>query len=297
MLKQRPGEICRVVTFHLVSCLFLYMHRIPFITILAVLTALPAYPQTAATAHGERFTIIQNGKNLGQSEYSTAPVAGGETLHSSGSMQLKDFSYHFDNTVTVDTQGNLVRDQLTGSVHGAKASGNDIRFDTASDATGRSLQINITADGKQSTNTVDRHRNSVLLPDLDPAAYALMVRLALEHPKSAWIIIPKENGIEVPAEYTQAADLTGTLGGQTVTVKHSIVAISAENSLVVELFYTPQGKLLEADLNAQNFYVTRDGFKLSNRPRPVAPPPGPALRQEGVGNQSQEGQSPVQPQR
>lgn len=268
------------------------MQCIPAITLLAVFTALPAHPQAAAPAHSEHFTIIQNGKSLGQTEYSTAPIAGGETLHSNGNMQLKDFSYRFDDTVTVDTQGNLVRDQLTGSVHGAKASGNDIRFDTASDATGRSLQINITANGKQSTNTVDRHRNSVLLPDLDPAAYALMVRLALEHPKSAWIIIPKENGIEVPAEYTQAADLTGTLGGQSITVKHSIVAVSAENSLVVELFYTPEGKLLEADLNAQNFYVTRDGFKLSNRPRPVAPPPGPAPQGEGQGSQPQDGQAP-----
>ncbi len=268
------------------------MHRIPVLTFLATLTALAAYPQTAAPARGELFTIIQNGKSLGKAEYSTAPVAGGETLHSTGSMQLKDFSYRFDDTVTVDTQGNLVRDQLTGSVHGAKASGNDIRFNTASDPTGRSLQINITANGKQSTNTVDRHRNSVLLPDLDPAAYALMVRLALVQPKSAWIIIPKENGIEVPAEYTQAADLTGTLGGQSITVKHSIVAVSAENSLVVELFYTPEGKLLEADLNAQNFYVTRDSFKLSNRPKPVAPPPGAAPQREGQGSQSQDGQVP-----
>lgn len=257
------------------------MHCILSIALLAALTALPVYPQAASSAHSEQFAILQNGKSLGRAEYSVAPVTGGETLHSTGSIQLKNFSYRFDDTLTVDAQGNLVRDQLTGSVHGAKVTGNDIHFDTASDATGRSLQMTIVADGKQTTNTVDRHRNSVLLPDLDPAAYALMVRLALEQPKTAWIVIPKENGIEVPAEYTQAADLPGTLGGQSVIVKHSIVAISTENSLVVELFYTPEGKLLEADLNAQNFYIVRDGFKLGSRPKLVAPPAGVAPQQEG----------------
>ncbi len=303
-MKREPGGTRRVRYFSVFLVSVPYMHRFQLIAVLAALTPLPVYPQAAAPAHGEHFTITQNGKNLGQAEYSTVPVAGGETLHSTGSMQLKDFSYRFNDTVTVDAQGNLVRDQLTGSVHGVKASGNNISFDTASDATGRSLQINITADGKQSTNTVDRHRNSVLLPDLDPAAYALMVRLAREQPKSAWIVIPKENGIEVPAEYTQAGDLAGTLGGHSITVKHSIVAISTENSLIVELFYTPEGKLLEADLNAQNFYVTRDGFKLLNRPKPVAPPAGqapqPASDTAPQQGQPQDGQAPQnapQPQR
>ncbi len=229
-----------------------------------------------AQAQAAHYSIMQNGKPLGEAQYSTTPVAGGSTLTSSGSMKLNTFAYSFHNTATVDAQGNLVRDQLTGSVHGAKASGNNIQFNTASDPTGRSLQITVNADGKQSTNEVDRHRNTVLAPDLDPAAYTLMAHLASAQPKTAWVLIPKENGILVPAEYTHLGDLSGTLNGKSVPVKHAVAALNDQNSIVIELFYSGDGQLLEADLNAQNFFVVRDGFKLLNRPKPVAPPHGQA---------------------
>ncbi len=264
------------------------MRRLFLLPSAFLFTASLAYAQTALPAGGH-YDITQNGKMLGQAQYAVAPVAGGSTLTSGGQMKLNTFSYSFNNTVTVDAQQNLVRDTLTGSVHGAKASGNDIRVTTASDATGRSLQISVNASGKQTTNTVDRHRNTVLAPDLDPAAYALMAHLAITKPKTAWVVIPKENGILVPAEYTEVADLNGTLNGRNVPIKHAIVALSDQNSVVIELFYTGDGTLLEADLNAQNFRVVHDGFKLLNRPKPVAPPHGEAPQQDPNAQQGQQG--------
>ena len=251
----------------------------------------------ALRAGGAHYTITQNGKALGDAQYAVAPISGGATLTSSGHLKLDNFTYSFSNTATVDAQGNLARDQLTGSVHGAKASGNNIQFDTAADSTGKSFQIHINADGKQSTNTVDRHRNTVLAPDLDPAAYTLMTHLILTQPQTAWVLIPKQTGILVPAEYTPEADLNGTLNGQNVTVKHTVVVMSSQNSIVIELFSTAAGELLEADLNAQNFYVTRDGFKLLNRPKPVPPPAGEAPQQGQNGQPGQQqpnGQAPPQ---
>lgn len=260
----------------------------------ASLPGLPAAAQVALPAGGAHYTITQDGKHLGEAQFTTASVPGGNTLSSSGHMQLKAFSYNFSNRVTVDAQGNLVRDELTGSVHGAKASGNDIRFMTASDATGRNLQITIDASGKQSTNSVDRHRNTVIAPDLDPAAYVLMVKIAREHPQTAWVLIPKETGLLVPALYTPMADLHGTLNGQNVAVKHTVVALSDENSIVIELFATEDGQLLEADLNAQNFFVVRDGFSLLNRPKPVAPPAGEPPQQGDPNAQGVQGQPGTQ---
>ncbi len=255
-----------------------------------------AHAQATLPTGNAHYTITQNGKTLGDAQYSVAPISGGATVSSSGRLKLDKFAYSFTSTATLDAQGNLVRDQLNGSVHGAKASGNNIQFDTASDPTGKSFQIHINADGKQSTNTVDRHRNTILVPDLDPAAYALMAHLVLAKPATAWVLIPKETGILVPAEYTPAADLNGTLNGQNVTVKHSIAVLSSQNSIVIELFYTGAGELLEADLNAQNFYVTQDGFKLLNRPKPVPPPAGEAPQQDQNGQQpqGQPGQQPPQ---
>ncbi len=207
-------------------------------------------------------------------------------------MALANFSYSFHNQATVDGGLNLVRDTLTGSVNGAKAHASDISFNTASDATGRELQINISAEGKQTTNTIDRHRNTVLTPDLDPGAYMLMARMALANPETAWVLIPKENGLLVPAAYQTKGDVQGSLNGATVDVKHTTAALSDANAITLELYYTPDGQLMEADLNAQNFYVVRDGFKLLQHPAPTPPPAGqapppPGEQGDPQGNQQQ----------
>ncbi len=248
------------------------MHRFFFGLLLFPLAASAA----ALPSAGGHFRITEEGKQLGEARFSVAPISGGATLQSSGSMQLNKFSYSFRNATTVDAEANLVRDELTGSVHGAQTSADNIQFSTASDPTGRFFQIRVDADGKQTTNTVDRHRNLVLAPDLDPAAYTLMAHFALAEPQTAWMLIPKQNGILVPAEYTRVAELTGTLEGRSIPVEHSVVALGGENALVIELFYTLEGTLLEADLNTQNLRVVRDGFELKNHPMPVAPPRGQA---------------------
>jgi len=57
------------------------------------------------------------------------------------------------------------------------------------------------------------------------------------------------------------------------------VIVSAQNAISVELYYTSEGNLLEADLPEQNFNIVRDDFRLDNRPhytppRSAAPPQG-----------------------
>jgi hypothetical protein len=263
---------------------------------LLVLMAAPsaALAQSALRLGTTQYTVTQNGKHVGDAQSSTAPISGGDVLTSSGGMKLDKFSYSFQSSATVDSQGNLVRDRLTGSVHGAKVSGTNIQFDTASDSSGRSFQINITADGKHTTNSVTRHRNTVLMPDLDPAAYALMAHLALSQPQTAWVLVPKQDGILVPAHYRLLTDLNATLNGQHITVKHSAVAVGIQNAIVVELFYTESGDLLEADLDAQGLEIAQNGFKLLNRPKPVPPPVGEAPQQGGQQEQPQPGQNQPQ---
>jgi hypothetical protein len=61
-------------------------------------------------------------------------------------------------------------------------------------------------------------------------------------------------------------------------VHHTSVIVSEQNGITIELYYTSDGRLLEADLPEQNFYVIQDGFRLQNRPhytppRGSAPPP------------------------
>lgn len=255
--------------------------RLPVFAVLASLLAPAAFCQTAAVPSGpSHFTLVEadNGKAVGSADASVAAVLGGYEINSHGDLKMAKFTYSFANSNRLDPQLNIVRDQLTGTVNGAQ-----VTFTLDSDPTGRQFQISISDSGKTTTNTVDRHQHLVLLPDLDPAAYIEMAHFALERPPTTWIIIPKQNGLLVPAQYDAEPDVRGTLQGQSTMAHHTSVIVSEENGITVELYYTSDGRLLEADLPEQNFYVIRDGFKLDNRPHYTPPrgnPPSPGAQQQ-----------------
>lgn len=247
----------------------------------------PALP--AGAAH---YTLVQanDGKAVGSADYTVTAAPNGYQVSSQGDLKMAKFTYTFTDNNRLDGQLNIVHAQLSGTVNGAQ-----VTFNLASDATGRQFQVDIAAQGKNTTNSFDRHQNTVLLPDLDPAAYVAMTHFALAHPPTAWIVIPKENGVLVPAEYTDQPDARATWHGQSTVVHHTSVVVSAQNAVTVELYYRSDGQLLEADLPEQNFYVIQDGFKLENRPH-YAPPRGsaPPPQQPGAPQQPPQG-GPPQP--
>jgi hypothetical protein len=225
--------------------------------------------QTAIPAGSEHYKIFQGDKVVGSSQYSVTPTAAGYTITSSGDLRLSKFSYDFNNTQYLDHMLNLVSDRITGTVNGSA-----VTFTATSDPTGRQFNINVNAKGKDQQNKFDRHQHLALLPDLDAAGYMLLTRVGLENPQVSWVLIPKETGLLVPTVYNGDAAVRGRLGGREINVQHTTVAVSAQNAINVELFYTPDGQLMEADLPQQNFYVVRDGFKLINRPK-FTPPRSP----------------------
>jgi hypothetical protein len=249
----------------------------PFAFAGAVLAQAPPLP--AGQSH---FNLVQanDGKIVGSADCSVTPAPGGYRIASHGDLKMPKFTYTFTNENRLDSQLDIVHDQLTGTVKGAQ-----VTFTLASDPSGRQFQVNIVAGGKTTTNSFDRHQHTALLPDLDPAAYTAMVHFAIEHPATTWIVIPKQNGLLVPAEYTADPGVHGTFHGQPVDAHHTSVIVSAQNGISVELYYTSEGALLEADLPEQNFYVIRDDFKLDSRPhytppRGTAPPPSQGQPQE-----------------
>jgi len=257
-----------------------------------------AFAQTATLVPGTaNYTIEQNGKKLGTATYTIQNPPNKYVVTSSGKMSLDKFSYAFSNTQKLDTSLNLITDQLSGVV-----SGKAVSFNVKTDPTGRQFQIDVSANGQQQNNTIDRSQNTVLLTDLDPLAYTVLTHIALRSPSHSWALIPKENGFLVPATFSPQPDTKGTLNGQSITVKYTSAAISSQNAITIELFYSPDGTLLEADLPQQNFYVIRDGFHLTNRPKPPAPPhgqappPPPQQQQQGQGQQGppQQQQPPQQ---
>lgn len=246
-----------------------------------------ACAQTPALPPGQsHFTIVQanDGKTVGSANCTVATLPTGYQITSHGDLKMPKFTYSFTNDNRLDSRLNIVRDQLGGEVNNAQ-----VTFTLGSDPSGRQFQVRIDASGKTTTNVFDRHQHTVFLPDLDPAAYSAMVHFAIEKPATTWIVIPKQEGLLVPALYTDGTPVHGSFHGQPVDARHTTVTVSDQNGISVELYYTSEGMLLEADLPEQNFYVIRDDFKLQARPHyepphGSAPPPG----------QNQPGQQPPQ---
>lgn len=228
------------------------------------LGAASVYGQSIALPAGQsQFVIEQNGKTLGHTESNIVAESDGYAIESHGEMAFGRFRYSFTNHNRLDADLNIIRDSLTGTVNGQQAS-----FSAVSSTDGRSLILQSSGAGKAENSVITRHRNMVLLPDFDAASYVEMVHFALTNPSDAWVLLPKQKGILVPANYVPDSALRGLWNGGSVTVDHTTVVINAQNSVSVELYYSADGTLLEADLPQQNFYVIRSGFRLLNRPKP-----------------------------
>lgn len=247
--------------------------RLPLLVLLFSMT-LPALAQGIPVGQNH-YALVQahDGKTVGSADCTVSSIASGYQIDSRGNLSMAKFSYSFTNSNRLDPQLNIVRDQLSGTVNGQQ-----VTFGLTSDSTGRQFQVSIVASGRTTTNTFDRHQHTVLLPDLDPAAYIEMAHFALNHPPTAWSVIPKQNGVLVPSDYESQPDAHGTLQGQAVLVHHTSVVVNALNGITAEIYYTSDGTLLESDLPEQNFYVIHEGFRLENRPqyqppRGSAPPP------------------------
>ncbi|QNI32787.1 hypothetical protein H7849_01945 [Alloacidobacterium dinghuense] len=247
------------------------MKRLNLFLCAAALVTSTTFAQTELTPGTVSYSIEQNSKKLGTASYTIQNAPNKYIVTSTGKMTEDKFSYAFSNTQKLDMSLNLITDQLSGVVDGKAVS-----FSASSDPTGRQFKLDISANGTQQNNSVDRNQNAVLLTDLDPAAYMVLANIAMRNPTHSWALIPKENGFLVPVTFSPQPDTQGRLNGQPVSVKYVSAAIGGQNAITIELFYSADGHLLEADLPQQNFYVIRDGFKLTNRPKPPTPPPGQA---------------------
>lgn len=232
-----------------------------WLPVLLLSLSLPVFGQSVALPAGQsQFTIMQNGKTLGHTESNIDRLSNGYSIESHGEMELGKFQYSFTSQNRLDPMLNLVQDSITGTVNGKEAS-----FDAASSSNGRQIIIHASGGGKNESNTVTRHQNLVVVPDFDPAAYTEMVHFAMAQPRYSWVLIPKGNGILVPCGYVNKGGAEGRINGRTVTLRHTTVIVSAQNSVQIELYYTSDGTLMEADLTGQNFHVVRNGFEMVNR--------------------------------
>src|SRR5271155_325377 len=177
------------------------MNRLNFFLCAAALVTSTTFAQTALTPGTVSYSIEQNGKKLGAASYTIQNAPNKYIVTSNGKIAEDKFSYAFSNTQKIDTSLNLITDQLSGVV-----SGKAVSFNATADPTGRQFKLEISANGTQQSNAVDRNQNTALLTDLDPAGYMLLAKIAMRSPTHSWGMIPKENGFLVPITFSPQPD-------------------------------------------------------------------------------------------
>jgi hypothetical protein len=239
----------------------------------------------ADTAH---FTINQGNHPVGRSDFSILPVKQGSiattaaySVTSHGTLSIQNTKYSFSGSGSLDGDLSILQEDLNGIVNGSA-----VTF--AVHPSGVNFVIDISADGRSYRNSLHRPGATVFFPDFDLAAYDILLNLATRHPGTPIsALIPKQTGILSAATLAAQADVQGTLNGKALTLHHTSLTVG---SVVSELYYASDNRILEVDIPGQTFAVVRDNFQL----QPPPPPPADA----NSGNQPQPGTSapPSQPQ-
>ncbi len=226
-----------------------------FLTVsaLSVAQSLPSGPSS--------YSVTLRGQSAGKVSAAITPTSNGYNLTARAKLQLDTTQFAFSRDGAVNQQLNLTKESLSGTVNGSA-----VLFNVSA-ANGK-YSIQISANGKQYTNTLDQHPHTVFLPDLDPVA---LQQLATEMVANSdlWVLIPKQTGLLYPVKVENKAQEKGTLNGQSIPVVHKTATI---NGQAYEVFTSGTGLLVQVEIPQQGFALIRDGFQL----RPSAGNPGAA---------------------
>lgn len=222
----------------------------------------------AARAHGQSFTISQNGKSVGTASLSLKQAAAGFDSTSGTKIDMPGLKYNFSENAALDAGYHLSKVQLTGSVNGTAATVN--ASPTQAGQT-RQFLMKINANGQVTNTPLGFHRQTVFLADFDPGALQALLNLgAARNNADLWALIPKQTGSIAALRIATNADMKGTLNGTPVEVHHLTVTYGSDKT---ELFSSPKNELLQAEWTDEGFAMVRQGFKLTPSARPNAAPP------------------------
>ncbi len=228
--------------------------------IAAVLAQVPPSPSLAAQTVS--FTVSQLGHQVGTASFTFAAKPTGYDSTSSVRIQMQGLDYALSKTEHLDKSDRLQHVLLSGTVNGSAAN-------VIGKPDGPQFLLNISANGRSSTNRIAAHENAIFLPDFDPGALeTLLTVAAAQNNRDIWAIIPKQTGSIQPVELATYADENGTMDGKPVVVHHLIATIAGAQT---DLFCGPDNHLLQAELPQQGFALVRKGFVLTPPKKPIAP--------------------------
>ncbi len=226
--------------------------------------------QTAPLADSGHFTINQGSHPVGRSDFSIQPtaqssnsVAGAYSVSSHGTVTLQNTQYSFSGSGSLDPDLGILSENLNGIVNGSA-----VTFAVHSD--GASFAIEISANGRSFRNSLNRPAQAAFFPDFDLASYEVLLELAARHPGATLsALIPKQTGILSVAVLAPQADVPARREGVNVNVHHTSLTIG---SVISELYYSLDDRILEVDIPEQAFAMVRDNFQLQQPPPPPAEP-------------------------
>jgi hypothetical protein len=230
-------------------------------------SALSLQAQSRLPADTAHFTINQGNHQVGRSDFSIVSVKQGSiatpaayTIASHGTLSIQNTKYSFSGSGSLDRDLSILQEDLNGIINGSA-----VTF--AVHPSGGNFVIEISADGRSYRNSLNRPAQTVFFPDFDLASYDVLLSLAAGHPGTPIsALIPKQTGILNAATLAPQADVQGTLNGKPLTLHHTSLTIG---SVVSELYYASDNRILEVDIPGQTFAVVRDNFQL----QPPPPPP------------------------
>ena len=231
------------------------------------LLALVLSSSSPAVAQSASFTVSQNGSPVGTASFNVAPKSDGYNSSSVVRVNMQGLNYSLSKTESLSRSMGLVHVQLSAIV-------NNSAVNVTAKPDGAHFLINISANGRSNTTSLDGHDVAVFLPELDPGALETLLALATSHNnRDLWAIIPKQAGSIQPIQVTTYRDEQGTLNGSPIAVHHLVATISGSET---NLFSDPENQLLQAELPQQGFALVRDGFVLTPSAKPLAPSEPPA---------------------
>lgn len=222
------------------------------------LAAAPARSQSGS------FNVSDNGSTVGTATFDVKSTPNGYDSNSLVRVSMAGLNYTLSKTEKLDSSNRLARVVLSGTVNGSAV--NIIaRPDNGE------ILINISANGRATTNRLAEHPNSVVLPDFDAGALeTLLVMAAQQNNRDLWAILPKSSGSVEAVRLATYADQKGTLDNKPIVVHHLVATIAGAQT---DLFSGPENQLLQAELPQPGFALVRKGFVLTPPAKPGAPPP------------------------
>jgi hypothetical protein len=231
--------------------------RIPVLFTLAICCAL-------GRAQSGSFNVSDNGTTVGTATFDVKSTPNGYDSNSLVRVSMAGLNYTLSKTEKLDPNNRLSRAVLSGTV-------NSSAVNIIARPDGGQILVNISANGRATTNRLDQHPNSVVLADFDAGALeTLLVMAAQQNNRDLWAILPKNSGSIEAVRLATYADQHGTMDGKPITVHHLVATIAGAKT---DLFSGPENQLLQAELPQPGFALVRKGFVLTMPTKPGAPPP------------------------